>query len=56
MRIYLTPIMNTPEELRREGFAALVSALGWVKAVRFIQQYERGEGDYTQERDQMLPD
>jgi hypothetical protein len=27
-----------------------------VNAVRFIQQYERGRGDYTREREQILPD
>ena len=48
------PITN-PEELRQRGFSALVDALGWVNAVRFIQQYEAGRGDYTKEREQVLP-
>jgi hypothetical protein len=48
--------ITTPEELRRQGFSALVDALGWANAVRFLQQYERGQGDYTRERDQILPD
>jgi hypothetical protein len=43
-------------ELRQQGFAALVASLGWVNAVRFIQQYEAGRGDYTKERYQFLPD
>lgn len=47
--------LTTPQDLREKGFAALVSSLGWVNAVRFIQQYERGEGNYTRERDQILP-
>jgi hypothetical protein len=47
--------ITVPEELRQRGFAALVASLGWVNAVRFIQQYERGDGNYTQERDQLLP-
>jgi hypothetical protein len=34
----------------------LVDALGWVNAVRFIQQYERGEGNYTKEGEAALPD
>jgi hypothetical protein len=38
------------------GLAALVKALGWVNAVRFLQQYEAGEGDYTKERSSILPD
>jgi hypothetical protein len=49
------PITN-PVELRRRGFEVLVASLGWVNAVRFIQQYEEGEHDYTHDRDQFLPD
>ena len=33
-----------------------MKALGWVNAVRFLQQYEAGHGDYTKERDEILPD
>lgn len=44
----------TPTELRRKGFQALVDALGYVDAVRFIQQYTPGNGDYTEERHQWL--
>ncbi len=44
-----------PQELREQGFVALVSGLGWANAVRFLQQYERGRGDYSRERDQLLP-
>jgi len=47
---------TVPEELRHKAFAVLVKDLGWVDAVRFIQQYERGQGDYSHDRDQMLPD
>jgi hypothetical protein len=43
-------------ELRQRGFDALVAALGWVNAVRFIQQYEVSHCDYTKERHQILPD
>lgn len=45
-----------PVELRSRGFEALVRALGWVNAVRFIQQYESSRQDYTAERDAILPD
>jgi hypothetical protein len=45
-----------PAELRRQGFEALVKALGWVNAVRFLQQYESSRLDYTRERHQFLPD
>jgi len=45
-----------PVELRSRGFDALVRALGWVNAVRFIQQYEPSKQDYTVQRDEILPD
>jgi hypothetical protein len=45
-----------PVELRIRGFKALVDALGWVNAVRFLRQYEPGIGNYTDERDDILPD
>ena len=45
-----------PVDLRRLGFEALVAALGWVNAVRFLQQYETSRLDYTRERQQLLPD
>jgi len=50
------PVMLDPPELRRRGFESLVASLGWVNAVRFIQQYESNTLDYTREREQILPD
>ena len=44
-----------PVELRQRGFDALVDALGWVNAVRFVQQYETSRLDYTAQRDSILP-
>jgi len=44
----------TPTELRRRGFQALVEALGYADAIRFLQQYDPGHGDYTKERHQWL--
>ena len=44
-----------PVELRSRGFDALVDALGWSNAVRFIQQYETTRFDYTEERRGILP-
>ena len=52
----MSSLIVDPVELRRRGFEALVVALGWVNAVRFIRQYETGQGDYTRERDAFLPD
>jgi hypothetical protein len=48
-------IIADPVELRQKSFSVLVAELGWVNAVRFVQQHERGEGDYTRERDAILP-
>jgi hypothetical protein len=44
----------TDDEIRREGFDALVERLGPAGAIRFIQQYEQGSGDYTRDRGQWL--
>ena len=44
-----------PVELRARGFDALVKSLGWVNAVRFIQQYEPSHFNYTVERETLLP-
>uniref|UniRef100_B8HMU1 Uncharacterized protein n=1 Tax=Cyanothece sp. (strain PCC 7425 / ATCC 29141) TaxID=395961 RepID=B8HMU1_CYAP4 len=41
---------KTQQEIVREGYQALVSALGIVDALRFIQYFSPGQGDYTQER------
>ncbi len=45
-----------PSDLRDRGFKALVAALGWVNAVRFMQQFDRSDYNYTVERHQILPD
>ena len=52
----MSNVIADPVELRRRGFDALVQALGWVNAVRFLRQYEVGQGDYARERDSFLPD
>ena len=49
-------IITGPSELRQAGFRALTDALGWVNAVRFIRQYDSGAGNYTEERQALLPD
>ncbi len=51
----MTHTLLDPAELRHRGFDALVDALGWVNAVRFVQQYEASRLDYTAERDRILP-
>jgi len=44
----------TQIELYRRGFKALVDALGYVDAVRFMQQFDNGSRNYTEERHQWL--
>ena len=46
----------TPIELRRAGLRALVQALGPIEAIRFLQQFDGGSGDYTIERHELLGD
>jgi hypothetical protein len=45
---------RTPAQLAAEGFAALVEKLGLADAVRFVQLYDPGRGDYTRDRHQWL--
>ena len=42
-------------EIRTIGFEALLRELGPAGAIRFIQQYETGRGDYTRDRKKLLP-
>ena len=44
----------TPQEIVSAGFESLVASLGPGGAIRFILQYERGQGDYTKERALLL--
>ena len=43
-------------EINRAGHAALVRELGVVDAIRFLNQYTPGRGDYTAERHSFLTD
>ncbi len=38
-------------EIRKKGIEALTEALGPVGMVRFLHQFESGNGDYTEERE-----
>lgn len=49
-------LITNPAELRNRGFQALVEALGWLNATRFLHQYDPGSGNYTEEREDLLPD
>ncbi|MEM6647650.1 MAG: hypothetical protein AAF730_15500 [Bacteroidota bacterium] len=50
MKTSLRPI----QDVIHEGRAALVRELGVVDALRFIQQFNAGSGNYTEERDAFL--
>lgn len=41
---------KTQQEIVRQGYQILVESLGVVDALRFIQYFSPGQGDYTQER------
>jgi hypothetical protein len=41
-------------QLAADGFAAMVQSLGMADAVRYVQLYHQGDGDYTRERHQWL--
>jgi hypothetical protein len=41
---------RTQDEIYREGLQALRHRLGRAGMVRFLQQFETGQGDYAQER------
>ena len=52
----MTEQERTLEEIRERGIRALITYLGPVGMVRFLQQFETGRGDYTAEREQLLGD
>ncbi len=45
----------SPEEIRTAGMRALVRDLGPAGLIRFLQQFETGNGDYSVERHEWLP-
>lgn len=46
--------MMTPLEIKRLGYKALMDALGFDGMVRFLRQFDSGQGDYTAEREKRL--
>jgi len=45
---------KSAEEIRKIGMDALAEALGPMDAVRFLQSFDLGRGDYTRERSHVL--
>lgn len=46
--------LMTPQQIRVAGLAALTRELGLVGMIRFMQQFETGQGDYSSDRHQWL--
>jgi len=46
--------MKTQNEIIEQGYQALVDSLGVVDAIRFIQHFSPGKGNYTKERQKWL--
>jgi len=42
--------IKTINQIRDEGFAALIKALGPGDAIRYINSFEQGSGNYTEEK------
>ncbi|MBM4166885.1 MAG: hypothetical protein FJ218_08240 [Ignavibacteria bacterium] len=49
-----TTIEENPIALRKAGIDALSKALGPLGMTRFLQQFEIGSGNYTEERSELL--
>lgn len=46
----------TLAQIRERGVEALTKALGPAGMIRFLQQFDMGSGDYTQDREKWLKD
>lgn len=46
----------TQDGIVRAGYKALVEALGPANFIRFLHQFETGDGDYTRERERLVGD
>ena len=45
---------RTLNDIRREGLQALRQRLGRADMIRFLQQFETGQGDYARQRHQWV--
>ena len=45
---------KTQQEIVRQGYQVLIASLGVVDALRFIQHFNPGQGDYTHDRQTWL--
>lgn len=44
----------TPQQIRVAGLAVLARELGLAGMIRFMQQFEMGQGDYSRDRHEWL--
>ena len=54
MNVNLAIDYRNPNLVRKMGIEALTKELGPVGMAYFIQQFDRGEGNYTVEREKLL--
>ena len=47
-------MLKTRQEIVRQGYQVLIESLGVVDALRFIQHFSPGQGDYTHDRQAWL--
>lgn len=47
-------MIKTQQEIISQGYKALVNSLGVTDTILFIQHFNLGQGNYTQERHQWL--
>ena len=48
------PIDLTPPEIRRAGWQALKSQLGVARSLKFLLEYDKGEGNYMELRKEIF--
>lgn len=46
----------TPFEIRKAGWQALMSQLGVARSLKFLLEYNKGEGNYTELRKEIFKD
>ena len=51
-----TPVDLTPLEIRKAGWQALRSQLGVARSLKFLLEYNKGEGNYTELRKEIFKD
>lgn len=47
-------MLKTIDQLKIDGWKALIDSLGLAEATRFLLQYQKGSGNYSVERKNLL--